>query len=187
MLNTGPGVSKVLLHRAKMIIIITKYRKSWPSSSISPSAEATSVFRGGRSDGGGGRSPHALLPPQAPVWFEMLWGLNDTVTSWLRRRGYLWLRLELHRVRPAAQLPLRLINYYQACVAPPDAGGRVEAGRAGKDKAWGWLPRLGKELQIGAPVRVAGSGGSFQTEPLLAMGTGVTQVGLWGPLLTSGA
>lgn len=64
--------------------------------------------------------------------------------------------------------------------------GRVEAGMGWKRQGLGDGSRVGKELQIGAPLRVAGSGGSFQTEPLLAMGTGVTQVGALGPLLTSG-
>ena len=67
MLNTGPGTSKVLLHRAKMIIIIiiTKQRKNWPKSGILPSADVTSIFRVGREEGrgegggeGGGEGAH---------------------------------------------------------------------------------------------------------------------------------
>lgn len=75
MLNTGPGVSKVLLHRAKMIIIITKYRKSWPSSSISPSAEATSIFRVAGEDGGGeGDLPTPSFLPRLLCGSRCLWG-----------------------------------------------------------------------------------------------------------------
>lgn len=128
-------------------------------------------------------------------------GLNDTVTPGSGACeglacGYGWNFTECAQQRSCRY---GLINYYQARAALPDAGRagwRLE--RAGEDKAWGDGSRLGKELQIGAPgpipapagtgspVRVAGSGGSFQTEPLLAMGTGMTQVGALSPPLTSG-
>ena len=213
MLNTGPGTSKVLLRRAKIIIIIiiTKQRKNWPKSGISPSADVTSIFRVGREEGGGeggreggGEGAHPR-PPSSPgscVVRDASGGLNDTVTPGSGACeglacGYGWNFTECSQRHSCRY---GLINYYQARVAPPAAGrAGWRLGWAGEGKVGGMAPGLGKELQTGAPgpvpapegtgspARVAGSGRSFQTKSLLAVGTGVTPVGALGPALHLGS
>lgn len=163
---------------------------------MSPSAEASGVFGVGRGGEGKEASPRPPSSSGSCVVRDASGILNDTVTPGSGACdglacGYGWNFTECSQQHSCRY---GLINHYQVRAALPEAG---RAGWrldwAGVDKVWGAGPRLGKRASgrglgpvfavagTGSPVRVADSGGSSQTQPLPAAGTGVPGVGALDP------